>query len=147
MAHHGRMRNVTVAWQPAAERFEAQGGHALHPIHINAPHEGAATGFSPADLLLAAAGSCAAWDVVEILRKQRQQLSALSVSVRGRQGGGPPHEFEDVELVFEAAGRGLDPRKVERAVALSETRYCSVLATIRGVARVSCRVEVREAAG
>ena len=140
------MRTVTVAWQPEADRFEALGGQAQHPIAINAPHQGPAAGFSPADLLLAAAGSCAAWDVVEILRKQRQPLTSLSVSVHGRQHEGPPHQFEDVELLFEAAGRGLDAHKVERAVALSETRYCAVLATIRGVARVSCRVEVREAA-
>jgi putative redox protein len=140
------MRTVSIAWQPEAERFVALGGHAQHPVAINAPHEGPATGFSPAELLLAAAGSCAAWDVVEILRKQHQPLISLSVSVHGRQHEGPPHQFEDVELFFEAAGRGLDARKVERAVALSETRYCAVLATIRGVARVSCRVEVHEAA-
>ena len=140
------MKTVLVTWQPEADRFEAQGGLQGHLVHINAPHEGRPAGFSASELLLAAAGACSAWDVVEILRKQRQDLTALEVSVEGEQSDGPPFGFTQVALVFRASGHDLDPAKVRRAVAMSEERYCSVIATIRGVARVTCRSEVAEAA-
>ena len=140
------MKTVLVTWQPEADRFEAQGGLQGHLVHINAPHEGRPAGFSASELLLAAAGACSAWDVVEILRKQRQDLTALEVSVEGEQLGDPPFPFTRVDLVFRASGHGLDPVKVQRAVAMSEERYCSVIATIRGVAQVTCRSEVAEAA-
>ena len=140
------MKQVLVTWQPEADRFEALGGAPGQLVHINAPHEGRPAGFSASELLLAAAGACSAWDVVEILRKQRQDLTALEVRVEGQQSPTPPFSYETVELVFRATGHGLDPRKVRRAVALSEERYCAVIGTIRGVARVSCRAEVAEAA-
>ena len=140
------MKTVLVTWQPEADQFEAQGGLHGHLVHINAPHEGRPAGFSASELLLAAAGACSAWDVVEILRKQRQDLTALEVSVEGDQLDSPPFPFTRVALVFRASGHGLDPVKVQRAVAMSEERYCSVIATIRGVAQVTCRSEVAEAA-
>lgn len=140
------MKTVLVRWQPEADRFEAEGGLHGHLVQINGPHEGRPAGFSASELLLAAAGACSAWDVVEILRKQRQDLTALEVSVEGEQLDGPPFAFTTVALVFRASGHGLDPVKVQRAVAMSEERYCSVIATIRGVAQVTCRSEVAEAA-
>ena len=140
------MKTVLVRWQPEADRFEAEGGLRGHLVRINAPHEGRPAGFSASELLLAAAGACSAWDVVEILRKQRQDLTALEVSVEGEQLDAPPFAFTNVALVFRASGHGLDPVKVQRAVEMSEERYCSVIATIRGVAQVTCRSEVAEAA-
>jgi len=142
----GAVSTVLVTWQPAAHRFEAQGGIAGYAVQINAPHAGRPAGFSASELLLAAAGACSAWDVVEILRKQHEDLTALEITVEGQQLETPPFSFRTVELVFRATGHGLDPAKVERAVALSEDRYCSVIGTIRGVARVTCRAEVAEAA-
>jgi putative redox protein len=140
------VKTVIVRWQPEADRFEAEGGLHGHLVQINAPHEGRPAGFSASELLLAAAGACSAWDVVEILRKQRQDLTALEVSVEGEQSDRPPFAFNRVALVFRASGHGLDPVKVQRAVTMSEKRYCSVIATIRGVAQVTCRSEVAEAA-
>ena len=79
---------------------------------------------------------------MEILRKQHQAAELTVGSVDGRQHEGPPRQFEDVELFFGPAGRGLDARKVERAVAMSEERYCAVIATIRGVAQGDVPLEV-----
>jgi putative redox protein len=142
----GAVKTVLVTWQPEADRFVAQGGIEGHAVHINAPHAGRPAGFSASELLLAAAGACSAWDVVEILCKQHQDLTALEIIVEGDQLDTPPFSFRTVELVFRATGHGLDAAKVQRAVALSEDRYCSVIGTIRGVARVTCRSEVAEAA-
>jgi putative redox protein len=133
------MRTVSISWDPAVERFEAVGTHHAHQIVINAPErkprpDGArrpATGFSPTELLLAGAGSCAGWDVVMILRKQRQQLTALEIRVTGEQQPDPPWRYLRLSLEFRVSGRDLDRERVHRAVRLSVDRYCSVLATLR----------------
>jgi len=139
------MKTVTIDWQPTLARFEARGGHAGQTVTVNAPHEGGPTGFSATDLLLAGAGSCSAWDVVEVLHKQRQRVTAIQVRVEGDQAGSPPWAFQHVRLHFTVTGHRLNANKVHRAVELSERKYCAVIATIRGVAEVTCEVDVREA--
>jgi putative redox protein len=142
----GAMKTVIVDWQPEQARFEARGGHAGQVVHMNAPHaEGGATGFSPAEMLLAGAGGCSAWDVVEILHKQRQRVTAIRVVVRGEHGPEPPHPYVRVHVEYDVSGHHLNEAKVRRAVELSEQRYCSVIATIRGVAEVVFDVHVHEA--
>lgn len=143
------MSTVTVTWEPSAERFVAEGTHAARAVVINAPHldrSTPASGFAPMELLLAGAGACSAWDVVEILRKQRQRLTALEVRVEGLRDEALPRPYRTIDLRFVATGRGLDPALVERAVRLSEEKYCGVTATVRGVARVTFSSEVREEA-
>ena len=139
------MKTVRIEWQPRLDRFEAQGGHPGHVLAINAPHVGPATGFSASELLLAGAGASSAWDVIEILRKQRQRVTGVEVSVEGDQAEAPPWAYEYVRLHFTVTGHGLDASRVRKAVELSERRYCAVIATIRGVAEVSCLVDVHEA--
>jgi len=139
------MKTVTVSWQPDRERFVAQGTHQDRTIVINAPRldpATPATGFSPSELLLAGAGACSAWDVVGILRKQRQAVTGIEVRVRGSQEPEPPWTFRAVELHYAVRGRELDRRRVEEAIRLSEERYCSVVATLRGAAEVTFTSEI-----
>ncbi len=145
------MKIVTIDWDPAAERFTSEGTHRGQLVAINAPRmlpEGEGrhgpSGFSASELLLAAAGSCAAWDVVEIVRKQRQDVRSLSVQVQGLQAADPPWAYQSVVLRFSVRGRGLDQAALRRAITLAVDRYCSVVATIRGVATVRSEVEVED---
>lgn len=91
----------------------------------------------PSDLLLMGLASCAAHDVVAILERQRQNLAGLRVDVDGRQQADPPYAFTDIHLRFTLAGPELTPDKVERAIDLSINKYCSVAATVRGVASIT----------
>lgn len=142
------MKSVDISWQPVDEAFVATGSEST-TVRINAPHadpNAPRSGFSPAELLLAAAGTCSAWDVVEILRKQRQEVDAIDVRVTGEQDEEAPWPFRRIELAFTIRGKAISPPLAERAVQLSEERYCSVIATVRGVAEVtsSLRIEERE---
>lgn len=92
---------------------------------------------NPVDLLLMGLASCAAYEVVSILERQRQTLTGLRVEVDGRQHPDPPRAFTDIHLHFTLAGDALDPAKVRRAIDLSVNKYCSVAATIRGVAAIT----------
>ena len=99
-------------------------------------------GVKPSDLLLLSLASCSAYDVVMILRRQRQDLTNLYVSVNGDQASDPPYQFTEIHQHYTVEGVDLDPKKVARAIELSEERYCSVAATIRGVAKISHSYEI-----
>lgn len=140
------MRTVTIAWDPQAHRFVAEGTHAGRQIVINAPHSieevGGPTGFSATELLLAGAGACAAWDVLEILRKKRQPLDAMDVTVESEQAPDPPWTYRHVALHFRVQGPELHLSVIQRVIRLSVVRYCSVISTIRGVAEIGATIEL-----
>jgi putative redox protein len=145
------MKIVSIDWDPAAERFEAEGTHRGHRIEINAPRlkpEGEGregpSGFSASELLLAGAGSCAAWDVVQILRKQQEDVRDLHVEVEGEQHADPPWPYQRIIVRFRVEGHDLDEGHVRRAVELAVDRYCSVISTLRGVATVTTQVSIVE---
>lgn len=97
----------------------------------------------PSDLLLLSLASCSAYDVVMILRRQRQKLTDLFIDVDGDQMSDPPYAFTDIHLHYIVAGEDLDPQKVQRAIELSEEKYCSVAATVRGVATITHSLEIQ----
>jgi len=115
-----------------------------HAIVLSAPDEENSTGVKPSDLLLLALGGCTAVDVVEILRKKRQQLTGLTVRVTGEQDAEPPWAFRRIHVVYEVRGRNLAPQAVEQAVALSEEKYCSVRATLEGQVELTREVRIEE---
>jgi putative redox protein len=102
-------------------------------------------GLKPSDLLVISLCSCSAYDVVEILKKQRQNLIDLYVTAESKQAPKPPNQFTDIHLHYVVTGKGIPAEKVEKAIELSETKYCSVSATIRGVAKITHSFEVKEA--
>jgi putative redox protein len=140
------MRTVRVSLDTAGERFVASGTHRGHELQINAPRQPgsgrAPTGFSATELLLAAAGACSAWDVVEILRKRRAGIDSLDVDVEGTQLDDPPWTYTRVALHYRIAGAGLKLPILARVIRLSIARYCSVITTIAGVAAIEATVEL-----
>lgn len=96
----------------------------------------------PTDLLLMSLASCAAYDVVAILERQRQNLTGLRIYADGQQQIDPPHAFTNIQLHFILEGPALDPVKVERALTLSVDKYCSVAATLRAVASITHSYEI-----
>lgn len=87
-------------------------------------------GVKPSDLLLMAAASCSAYDVVEILAKQREPMEDLNVICTGEQQSEPPYSFTKIHLHYVVKGK-VNPEKLERAIMLSEEKYCSVVCTLR----------------
>jgi putative redox protein len=99
----------------------------------------------PSDLLVLSLAACSGYDVVMIVKRQRQELLDLCITADAEQAPDPPYAFTRIHLHYVVSGRDLDPRKVERAITLSEERYCSVAATIRGVTEITSSFEVRGA--
>jgi putative redox protein len=86
---------------------------------------------SPMEVVLMALGGCSSVDIVDIMRKQRQELAHLEVSIKAERVKDFPRVFTKAEMVFSAWGEGLTETGLQRAVALSMEKYCSVAAILR----------------
>jgi len=94
-------------------------------------------GFRPMQMLLAAAGGCSAIDIVGILKKQRQNPESMTIEVDGtRVQKGTYSEFSAIHMHYIFTG-DLDESKVERAIELSVTKYCSVSKTLEKTAKIT----------
>ncbi len=101
-------------------------------------------GVSASDLLSMSLIGCASHDVVEILNKQKQDLRQLKVTAESIQDDDPPWRFRKIHLHFQVIGNGIDPEKVEKAIKLSEEKYCSVYATLKDAIEITNDFEVVE---
>ena len=118
-------------------------GHA-QVIETDTERASAAT---PMELLLVALGGCTAVDVISILKKKRERVSDYRVEVRGFRREEPPRAYTRIEVRHVVSGRGIKERSVAEAVELSETKYCSVAATLRPGVELVTTYEVIEEAG
>jgi putative redox protein len=100
-------------------------------IEVWPDHEPQWRGLKASDLLLMSAASCSAYDVITILRKQREPLEGLEVFCTGEQDSEPSSRFTHIHLTYQFKG-DINPEKVKRAIQLSEEKYCSVIKTLRG---------------
>lgn len=117
-----------------------------HSVVIDVPkeHGGEGSGFGPMQLLLAAFGACTGQDVLEILRKQRQKLEELEVTVSGERVSEPPRVYGKVHVEYLLKSEELKEKAVQRAVRLSQDKYCSVGATLKAKARVTYDYKIQQ---
>jgi len=101
-----------------------------------------ATAPNPMEALLAALGACSGMDVISILRKKRQQVTGYTIELVGQRLEEHPRSYTAIELVHRVTGRGLSPAAVEDALRLSETKYCSVHATLAHGVPITSRFEI-----
>ncbi|WP_018127966.1 OsmC family protein [Balneola vulgaris] len=137
--------SVTVNWLQKDFHMEAnneEGG----VIRIDGDRKigGLEGGMSPMQLLLAGIGGCSAIDVISILEKQKQKLTDLTVEVDGdRQKNEVGYsEYKSIHMHFVLSGE-LDPKKVERALELSITKYCSVSKALEKGSEISYDYEIK----
>jgi len=94
--------------------------------------------------LLIALGGCTAVDVISILRKKREQVTDYRVEVSGTRREEHPRKFTRMEVRHILRGRGISERAVAQAIELSETKYCSVAATLRPGVEIASSYEIIE---
>ena len=99
---------------------------------------------SPSQLLLMGAAGCMGMDIVSILKKKRQAVTAVEVKVTGHQPDDYPKPFEVVELEFTVKGAQVDPKAVERAIELSRDIYCIVGQTLKNKVELKTSFIVEE---
>jgi putative redox protein len=128
---------VTADW--VREQVFMLRDHAGFPIIMAKPN-----GVLGADLLPLSLIGCAIWDVVDILRKQRQPVTRCEVHAESERDVEPPWRFRKIGIVYRVWGTRVDPAAVERAIRLTEEKYCSTYATLRSAVQITSRYEIQE---
>lgn len=100
-------------------------------------------GMKPSDLLLLAVASCAMFDVIEILMKQREPFIDIWVECAGKQNDEPPYSFTKIHNHYVVKG-AVDSQKLDRAIKLSEDKYCSVISSLRPQVEITSDYEIIE---
>lgn len=105
-------------------------------------------GPTPVEALLSSIAACSAIDVLSILKKKQQKVTAYRVEVDGERppAGEYPRPFTSLVIRHVVAGEGIDPAAVARAIQLSDEKYCSVLATLRQGPAVRSEFQIEGAA-
>ena len=133
------MGEVRLRWTGERIQFVGDTGYG-DDVRVGGDPEG--PGAKPSDLLPLSLAACTAYDVVEILRKQRQDLRGLEAIVTSTQDDAPPWTFRTIHVEWVVTGR-VDQRKAERAVDLAERTSCAVAATIRPVVSLTHSVRIQ----
>ena len=121
----GKTAEVSVRWK---QQLQFEGGSAGKPPILVDGDTRVAT--SPVELLLVAAATCTAADIVIILEKQRVKVAALEIMVRGTRRETDPKRYTAIVFHFTIRGEGADETKARRAIDLSFEKYCSVVASL-----------------
>ncbi|MFN3621975.1 MAG: OsmC family protein [Nitrososphaerales archaeon] len=116
-----------------------------HSITMDLPKDlgGEGAGFTPMELLLITLAGCTTLDIINILRKQRQNLSSLEVYAEGDRAEEPPRYYTQIRLKYILKGNALSEDAVKRAICLSEEKYCSVMANLRGMSKITTSYEIK----
>jgi putative redox protein len=122
---------------------ESDSGHSL--VMDGAPDAGGRNlGVRPMEMLLLGLGGCTAFDVVSILHKSRQQISDCEVEIEAERADEIPKIFTHIHVHFIVSGRGLDEKKVSKAVSLSADKYCSASRMLEKAASITHDFEIVE---
>lgn len=99
---------------------------------------------SPLEMLLVSVAACTAADVVSILEKKRQDVAAYRAEITGTRAEDYPRRFLKFHIHHIVHGRGVSEKAVADAIELSDTKYCSVAATVRPTAEITTSYEIVE---
>lgn len=136
---------INVAVKLKGEKAQLVGvGHTSHQVQMDyLPPLGDDDGFMPTELLLVSLAGCSGHTVLTILRRMGRIVTGLEVRAVGQRRDEHPTVFTAIELHYDLQGDGLDAACVERAIALSEDKYCPVWAMLKGSVAISWRYTIR----
>lgn len=122
---------------------ESGSGHAL-VMDAGASVGGRNMGIRPMELLLLGMGGCASIDVLTILRKGRHAVSDCVATLKGIRAETEPKVYLQIDMHFSITGKSIPPNAVERAIRLSEEKYCSASAMLGKTATIHSTYKITE---
>jgi putative redox protein len=139
--------NATVTWQQGLSfRGKANSGFEL-PLGTDPEVGGANDGFRPLELMAISLAGCTAMDVISILRKKQQNVTAFEVKVKAQQAEDFPKVFTHAVITYLVTGHAVDEAAVHRSIELSVTKYCPAQAMLSKVVPMELVYEIYEVAG
>ena len=101
-------------------------------------------GCSPTETLLMSVAGCLGIDVVSFVQKMRADITKFRIDYSGERNLTPPQYYKSMELVIHIAGEGITPKKMDRAISLSQEKYCSVYHSLRKDIKVTVKYFINE---
>jgi len=136
--------NISVNWVDGM--LMVGKSHSGHSITMDGPPEigGENLGVRPMEMLLLGVAGCTMIDVVTTLKKMRQELTHCETKVNAERADDHPKVFTDIHIQFIIKGKGLDSKKVEKAITLSAEKYCSASIMLGKTASITHDFEIVE---
>lgn len=136
---------VEIKWLKESLKFEGL-TPSSHVVKMDTkPEEGKESlGPSPMELLLVALGGCTAMDVISILNKMREDVRDFHIEIESERAPEHPKYYTKIHLRYIIVGKNIKEENVKKAIELSQEKYCSVSANLRGKSEISFSYEIRE---
>lgn len=140
LSHTGAMQKIATAIHDEGIAFNVR-TRSGHDIRVEGTAAEVQSGPGPMELLLVGLATCSSTNVVEMLTKMRQPFTSLEIDVSGERAPDPPRIWTDIALHYRIKGN-VDPRRLERAIWLSDNKICSVYAMLSAVASIQSTYEI-----
>jgi putative redox protein len=136
--------DAQVTWQ-GGMTFDATATSGFHVTLGTTPKVGGNDdGFRPLELMLMSLAGCTAMDVISILTKKRQDVTAFEVKVHAEQTSEHPHVFTSATIEYIVTGHNIKEEAVQRAVELTATKYCPAQAMMNKVMPITLSHTIQE---
>lgn len=115
-----------------------------HWVPMDGPEEfgGSNAGTRPKELLLLSLAGCTGSDVASILTKMREPFTRFEVDIDAEMSQEHPKVYTKIEVIYRIWGEGIKESNLQRAIELSEERYCGVTAMLRNTVEITSRYEI-----
>ena len=133
-----------IKWVQDAE-FVGESGSG-HSVVMDGPPDfgGKNRGVRPMEMILLGLGACTGYDIVSILKKARQEVTGIEISVDGKRADAVPSVFTDINIHFHITGHNVSEKQVDRAIHLSAEKYCSASIMLGKAVNITHTFEVSD---
>jgi putative redox protein len=133
---------ANVRWSGRMTFIGKAGTNHLVPMDTSPEFDGDDSATKPLELLLVALGGCTGMDIVPLLKKMRQDVTAVELNITAERSEEHPKVYTRIDIEYVVAGRSLEEDKVKRAVELSQEKYCSVSAMLKRACPVNYTIRI-----
>ncbi|MFA5817004.1 MAG: OsmC family protein [Bacteroidales bacterium] len=135
-------KQISVVWK-GNMAFEAQIDGYTVMMDATPASGGQHQGPTPKPLLMASLGGCTGMDVISLARKMRQEVESLEIILKGSITDEHPMHYQGIHLIYEFAGRELDAEKLQKAVDLSQEKYCGISGTLKRAVKITFEIVIK----
>jgi putative redox protein len=132
-------KQISVVWK-GNMAFEAQIDEYKVMMDAAPASGGKHQGPTPKPLLMASMGGCTGMDVIALARKMRQEVESLEIILKGSIADEHPMKYEAVHIIYKFTGKDLEIDKLQKAVDLSQEKYCGVAATLKDAIKITYEI-------
>lgn len=134
--------DVTATWVEELQ-FVAHAAGSGTTVALDTTPEvpGASGGTSPMEMVLMGVAGCTGMDVISVLQKKRQQVTAFHLNIKAQRAVEHPKAYTRIEIEYVVRGHAIVPEAVARSIELSVNKYCSVIASLKAEIVTSYRIE------